>query len=105
MFILTDVEPLASMSVGEAMARWQQGLVDDTDMKVKANFAGLMRRFERENGNIIFFAEAKPYYEKIDIIKQKLNDYVKGIEPRTSDPAGVPPVASGAGQGEGTAEE
>ena len=105
MFILTDVEPLASMSVGEAMTRWQQGLVDDTDMKVKANFAGLMRRFERENGNIIFFAESKPYYEKIDIIKQKLNDYVKGIEPRTSDPAGVPPVAPGAGQREEPAEE
>jgi hypothetical protein len=105
MFILTDVEPLASMSVGEAMTRWQQGLVDDTDMKVKANFAGLMRRFERENGNIIFFAESKPYYEKIDIIKQKLNDYVKGIEPRTSDPAGVPPVAPGAGEGQEPAEE
>ena len=105
MLILTDVEPLASMSVNEAINRWSNGLVDNTDMMVKANFAGLIRRFERENGNIIFFADSKPYHEKVDIIKQKLNEYVKGIEPRTSDPAGVPPMAQSGGQGGQTAEE
>ena len=105
MFILTDVEPLASMSVNEAINRWKQGLVDNTDMTVKANFAGLIRRFERENGNIIFFGDELPYKEKINKIKQTLEEYVKGIKPRTSDPAAVQGNAALGGQGGQTAEE
>ena len=105
MFILTDVEPLASMSVNEAINRWNQGLVDNTDMMVKSNFAGLIRRFERENGNIIFFGDELPYKEKINKIKLTLEEYVKGIKPRTSDPAAVQGNAALGGQGGQTAEE
>ena len=99
MLILLDVEPLSGMSVNEAINRWNMGLVDDRDMRVKANFGELVRRFERENGNIIFFSESRPYREKIEIIKQTLRDYVTNFEPRKNDPAGVQRVAPGGGQG------
>lgn len=103
MLILLDVEPLSGMSVNDAVNRWNMGLVDNTDMRVKANFGELVRRFERENGNIIFFSESRPYREKIETIKQTLRNYVKGIEPRKNDTAGVQSMALAGGQG-GTAE-
>lgn len=105
MLILQDVEPLSGMSTNDAITRWEKGLLDDDEMKVKANFGSLIRRFERENGNIIFFAETKPYYEKINTIKNTLLDYVEEIQPRASDTAGVQPNVGRGGGGAVSTQE
>lgn len=100
MLILTDIEPLLGMSKTQAMDACNKGFVDEADCKVKCNFESLIKRFEREYGNIIEFGEGDadyvrkvgsngeevrskmPYSVKIDTIKSILKEYVNEIRVR-----------------------
>lgn len=75
--ILSEVEPLNGLGREEAMQAYEKGLVDADDMKVKLDFDSLVRRFERENGNVINFGVALGFADRIAKIKQTLIDYVK----------------------------
>ena len=49
---------------------------------IKRNFADFIRRFERENMNIISFGENIDYDKKINTIKERLTDYAREIIPQ-----------------------
>ena len=84
MLILSDLEPYRHMSRGEAVNFFDKKLIDEEDLKVKLNFAALIKRFERENTNIIEFGSEIPYSKKIDTINQTIRNYVNESKQRSA---------------------
>lgn len=77
MQILADLEPLRHLTKDEALNAFKEGVIDPVALRVKLNFPELVRRFERENTNIVEFGSAIPYPKKIDIIAETLAGYVR----------------------------
>ena len=48
---------------------------------VKLNFADFVKRFERENMNIVEFGENVAYDTKIDTIRGRLMEYAREVLP------------------------
>lgn len=86
MVILSDLEPYRHFTREEVLELHRENLIDETDLQIKLNFATFVRRFERENMNIIEFGSLLPYNDKIEIITNKFKDYVaaKGFKPQTT---------------------
>ena len=82
MIILSDLEPYRHLTRDEVEALYDKGLVTIEELLIKLNFADFIRRFERENMNIITFGETIDYQKKIDTIKERLLDYAKEIAPQ-----------------------
>lgn len=80
MLTLADIEPYRHLTRDEVMALYDKGLVGEDEMKVKLNFSSLIRRFERENANVLEFGTAIPYSQKIALITKTLKDYVSERE-------------------------
>ena len=77
MLILADVEPYRHMSREEVVMMAEKGAISRKDMLVKVNFADYIRRFERENMNIIEFAANTDYARKIEAIRERLEEYAR----------------------------
>lgn len=82
MIILSDLEPYRHLTRDEVQALYDKSLVSLEELLIKLNFADFVRRFERENMNIITFGENIDYQRKIDIIKERLMDYAREIAPK-----------------------
>ena len=76
MLILKQLEPYPHKTLDEVLKLYEKKLIDEKLVKLKINFSTLVDKFERENINIIEFASNKPLREKIDIIANKLLEYV-----------------------------
>lgn len=76
MLILKQLEPYPHKTSDEVLRLFEKGLLDEKLVKLKINFSALIDRFERENINIIEFASKKPLRDKINIITNKLLEYV-----------------------------
>lgn len=76
MLILKQLEPYPHKTLDEVLKLYEKKLIDEKLVKLKINFSTLVDKFERENINIIEFASNKPMREKIDIITNKLLEYV-----------------------------
>lgn len=76
MLILKQLEPYPHKTLDEVLKLFEKGLLDEKLVKLKINFNTLIDRFERENINIIEFASKKPLRDKINIITNKLLEYV-----------------------------
>ena len=76
MLILKQLEPYPHKTLDEVLKLYEKKLIDENLVKLKINFSTLIEKFERENINIIEFASNKPMREKIDIITNKLLEYV-----------------------------
>lgn len=76
MLILKQLEPYPHKTSDDILKLFEKGLLDEKLVKLKINFDTLVDRFERENINIIEFASKKPLRDKINIIKNKLLEYV-----------------------------
>ena len=76
MLILKQLEPYPHKTLDEVLKLYEKKLIDEKLVKLKINFSTLVDKFERENINIIEFASNKPLREKIDIITNKLLEYV-----------------------------
>lgn len=76
MLILKQLEPYPHKTLDEVLKLYGKKLIDEKLVKLKINFSTLVDKFERENINIIEFASNKPLREKIDIITNKLLEYV-----------------------------
>ena len=76
MLILKQLEPYPHKTLDEVIRLFEKGLLDEKLVKLKINFNTLIDRFERENINIIEFASKKPLRDKINIITNKLLEYV-----------------------------
>lgn len=76
MLILKQLEPYPHKTLDEVLKLYEKKLIGEKLVKLKINFSTLVDKFERENINIIEFASNKPLREKIDIITNKLLEYV-----------------------------
>ena len=84
MIILSDLEPYRHLTRDEVQALYEKNIVSIEEFLVKLNFADFIRRFERENMNIISFGENIDYDRKIQSIKERLMDYAREIAPQQS---------------------
>lgn len=82
MIILGDLEPYRHLTRDEVQALYDKGLVSREELLVKLNFADFIRRFERENMNIITFGETIDYDKKIGTIKERLAEYAREVAPQ-----------------------
>ena len=75
MMILFELEPLHHLTTNEATNLYKEGLIDAEALRLKINFPEWVRRFERENMNVLEFGSALSYDKKISQIKQTLLSY------------------------------
>lgn len=75
MLVLAELEPYRHLTREEATDLFKENLITEEDLLVKLNFPAYIRRFERENMNILEFGEALPYASKIDKITAELRNY------------------------------
>ena len=75
MLILAELEPYRHLTREEALRLYEKGIITENELRIKLNFANFIRRFERENTNILVFGEQIPFSRKIEIINEKLNEY------------------------------
>ena len=75
MLVLAELEPYRHLSRSEVISLHQSGIISDEDMRIKLNFANFVRRFERENTNILEFGSAIAYASKIERIATELRKY------------------------------
>lgn len=84
MIILGDLEPYRHLTRDEVQALYDKRLVSIEELLIKLNFADFIKRFERENMNIITFGDNIDYDKKIDTIKERLMEYAREIAPKQS---------------------
>jgi len=75
MMLLFELEPLHHLTTNEATNLFKEGLIDAQTLRLKVNFPEWVRRFERENMNVLEFGSALSYDKKISQIKQTLLSY------------------------------
>lgn len=75
MMLLFELEPLHHLTTTEATNLYKEGLIDAETLRLKINFPEWVRRFERENMNVLEFGSALSYDKKISQIKQTLLSY------------------------------
>lgn len=77
MAILAELEPYAHLTREELTDLQSKGLIDANELRIKLNFSNFVRRFERENTNVVEFGNAIPYDTKIANIKAELMRYAQ----------------------------
>lgn len=80
MIILSDLEPYRHLTRNEVQGLYEKSLIPVEDLLIKFNFADFIKRFERENMNIIEFGAETDYDKKIGIIKEQLKAYASEIK-------------------------
>lgn len=75
MLLLAELEPYRHLTRDEVINLHDKQIVSDTELRIKLNFANFVKRFERENTNILEFGSAIPFAKKIEVINQKFNEY------------------------------
>ena len=77
MIILKDLEPFVHRTQEQVQSLYDKGLCSQAEVILKSDFMGFIRRFERENDNILEFGTNIPYSEKINNIYQSLLSYAE----------------------------
>ena len=85
MIILSDLEPYRHLTRNEVQGLYDKQIVSIEELLIKLNFADFIRRFERENMNIISFGENIEYDKKIQAIKERLMEYAREIAPKKEE--------------------
>lgn len=81
MLILAELEPYRHMTRTEVVEMFDKKLISEQDLRIKLNFSTFVRRFERENTNILDFGTAIPYQKKIETIMAEFARYAKEMQP------------------------
>lgn len=84
MLLLAELEPYRHLSRQEVRELFASNIISEQDLRIKLNFPNFVRRFERENTNIVEFGAAIPYTEKINIITAEFRRYADEMK---ADPA------------------
>lgn len=77
MLLLAELEPYRHLTRAEATDLYSKGMITEDDLRIKLGFANFVRRFERENTNILEFGSAIPFARKIEIITDKFKEYAR----------------------------
>ena len=83
--LLCELEPFIDSSVSEVMALRAIGVASEFQTYLKANFQALIRRFERENGEIINFGVNQDKAQRIETINEVLFGYFQKDKNGNSD--------------------
>lgn len=75
MLILAELEPYRHLTRNEALDLYGRNLITENELRIKLNFANFVRRFERENTNLLEFGTQIPFADKIRVITNKFNEY------------------------------
>ena len=90
MIILSDLEPYRHLTRNEVQTLYKDSLIPVEQLLVKLNFADFIKRFERENMNIIEFGANIDYDKKIATIKEQLTKYAEEIkQPEKVEPTNL----------------
>ena len=85
MRLLAELDPYRHLSRQEVSELYEKNLVSDVDLRIKLNFPNFVRRFERENTNILDFGTEIPYQRKIEIITDQFRQYAQEQTPIASN--------------------
>lgn len=77
MLILNELEPYRHIGRQEALTLYEKNIMPEEDLRIKTNFPDYIRRFERENTNVIEFGSAISFDQKIARIREELNRYAQ----------------------------
>lgn len=75
MLILSELEPYRHLTRDEVIALYEKNLISKQDLRIKLNFTNFVRRFERENTNILNFGSEIQYSKKIEKIMAEFAKY------------------------------
>lgn len=75
MKILAELEPYRHLSRTEVSELFDKRLISEQDLRIKLNFPNFVRRFERENTNILDFGSEIPFDTKINKIMAEFRKY------------------------------
>lgn len=75
MLILAELEPYRHLTRNEMLDLHAKNLINEDELRIKLNFVNFVRRFERENTNILEFGTQVPFAKKIEIINNKFKEY------------------------------
>lgn len=75
MYILSELEPYRHLTRDEMVTFSDKQMISAEELRIKLNFATFVRRFERENTNILEFGTQIPFAKKIETIYNKLKEY------------------------------
>lgn len=81
MLVLAELEPYRHLSRTEITELYGKNLISEQDLRIKLNFSNFVRRFERENTNVLEFGSAIPYAKKIEIIMAEFAKYADEMAP------------------------
>lgn len=81
MLILAELEPYRHLTREEVINLYDKQIITSEDMRIKLNFANFVRRFERENTNILEFGTQIPFARKIQIIADEMRKYAREVQP------------------------
>ena len=85
MQLLAELEPFRHLSRQEVSELYDKNLVSVEDLRIKLNFPNFVRRFERENTNILDFGAEIPYKRKIEIITGEFRKYAAEQNPNPAN--------------------
>jgi hypothetical protein len=77
MMILSELEPFRHLTRNEVADLEGKGLASREQLVIKLNFSDFIRRFERENINVLEFGEDIEYPKKIQAISDRLMEYAR----------------------------
>lgn len=77
MLLMAELEPYRHLSRPEVIDLYGRNLISETDMRIKLNFSDFVRRFERENMNILDFGNAIAFDKKIAAIYDAFTRYAE----------------------------
>ena len=84
--IITDLDPLPNRTMQEAAELFKVGGIDKINFIIKSNLISFVRRFERENTNVVNFGSLVNYNRKIEQVQEALKMYASEmIEPKIQD--------------------
>lgn len=81
MMLLAELEPMRHLSRTEVSDLFGRNLISEQDLIIKLNFPNFIRRFERENMNILDFGKDIQYKDKIETIMTELRRYADEQRP------------------------
>jgi len=96
--IITDLDPLPNRTLKEAMELFKAGAINKINFIIKSNLINFVRRFERENTDVVNFGSLVNYNRKIEQVRTELVKYAEemNVQPNikqnefiTETPSGV----------------
>jgi len=85
MLMLLHLEPFPLLSIEKANNLLQSGVLTKENFEKKIKFDKLVRRFEREQGNITEFVMDAPFDRRIELIDNTINGYLDEERETTND--------------------